>query len=126
MERDRSFGLAAQPSRDAEIVHGYAQELYVWDEPKPGPEPLRIEWGMVGHDSRKGFSYHEFSVPPPVMVRGDANRDGTVDVSDGISIVTYLFSGGTSDCPAQMDIDADGEVALCDAVLEFEYREIES
>jgi len=49
--------------------------------------------------------------------RGDANADGTVDVSDGIFTLGYLFLGArTPGCLDALDTDDSGAVDLSDAV----------
>ncbi|MEM7263003.1 MAG: hypothetical protein AAF488_13505 [Planctomycetota bacterium] len=53
----------------------------------------------------------------PLFVRGDANSDGTVDVSDGVFTLGFLFSGGdTPACLSSCDGNDDGGVDVSDAV----------
>jgi len=58
------------------------------------------------------------SGPPARFVRGDANVDGEMDISDAISILGYLFLGTPVDLPCQKSADVDDEssVNLTDAV----------
>ncbi len=52
-----------------------------------------------------------------VFKRGDANRDGGVDISDGIKILTFLFQGDQDfGCPDADDADDSGEVDVSDAI----------
>jgi len=54
------------------------------------------------------------SVP---FVRGDANSDGTVDIGDAISVLGFLFSGGTTPaCLDAADANDDGSVDIGDAI----------
>jgi hypothetical protein len=58
----------------------------------------------------------------PPYIRGDANSDGEVDISDGIHVLNYLFIGGPSPrCPAIADANASGSVDISDgiAILSF-------
>ncbi len=51
------------------------------------------------------------------FLRGDANRDGTVDIGDGVTVLDYLF-GPTdlSQCLVSADANDDGSVDIADAV----------
>ncbi|MBN1441465.1 MAG: lamin tail domain-containing protein [Planctomycetes bacterium] len=58
----------------------------------------------------------------PEFRRGDANTDGAVDLSDGVFILNYLFTGGrTPDCFDAADTDDNGTLELTDAVRIFSY-----
>jgi hypothetical protein len=49
--------------------------------------------------------------------RADANADGTADMSDAITILSYLFLGGQmNNCLDAADVNDDGTVDLSDAV----------
>ena len=56
------------------------------------------------------------------FLRGDANGDGAIDISDGITTLQYLFNCG-DDCPLVCDDAADyddnGVVEMADAILTF-------
>lgn len=59
---------------------------------------------------------------PARFVRGDANSDGNINLSDGVTPLLYLFSGG--DAPACMDAaDANdtGSIEIADAILVFNW-----
>jgi hypothetical protein len=52
------------------------------------------------------------------FVRGDANADGAVHVSDAVRILMYLFMGAPPPpCLDAADSNDDGEVAMTDAIL---------
>ncbi len=62
--------------------------------------------------------------PPsdPPFIRGDSNRDGSVDVSDGTFIQNWLQSGGAGPtCLDAADVNDDGAVDLGDSVFLFNY-----
>jgi hypothetical protein len=53
------------------------------------------------------------------FIRGDCNDDGALDISDGICILTWLFSGGPtpgSGCLPAADANSDDSADLSDAV----------
>ncbi|MCU0727914.1 MAG: DUF5123 domain-containing protein, partial [Planctomycetes bacterium] len=61
------------------------------------------------------------ALPPvsstPVFIRGDANRDASIDVSDAIFIVLYLFLGSVdTTCRDALDVDDLQAVEITDAV----------
>lgn len=58
------------------------------------------------------------------FVRGDCNSDGgLVNIADGISVLQYLFQGGTTpSCLDSCDLDDNGEISVGDAVWIFSYQ----
>ncbi|MBN1417275.1 MAG: hypothetical protein JXP34_00775 [Planctomycetes bacterium] len=50
------------------------------------------------------------------FVRGDANRDGAVDIGDAIEAIAHLFLGGALPCPDAADINDDGRLLLGDPI----------
>ena len=50
------------------------------------------------------------------FMRGDVNRDGRINTSDAVSILSYLFNSGHGlPCPDAADVDDDGTINLADA-----------
>ncbi|MCZ6793227.1 MAG: dockerin type I domain-containing protein [Planctomycetota bacterium] len=53
-----------------------------------------------------------------LLARGDVNQDDTLNVTDAVRILGFLFRGGEAPaCPAQADVDADGNVNLTDPIF---------
>jgi hypothetical protein len=50
------------------------------------------------------------------FIRGDVNIDLTVDISDPIQLLQYLFLGDDCPCIAAIDINYDGQVNIADPV----------
>ncbi len=51
------------------------------------------------------------------FIRGDANNDGAVQISDAISILSAQFSAGEFfDCPLAFDVNDDGSADIADAI----------
>jgi hypothetical protein len=51
------------------------------------------------------------------FVRGDANEDGRIDLSDAVFVLTYLFLGGRApECKDAADVDDRGSIEITDAV----------
>jgi hypothetical protein len=51
------------------------------------------------------------------FIRGDSNRDETVDLTDAVNILNLLFRGASaSSCPDAADADDNGAVEITDAI----------
>lgn len=59
-------------------------------------------------------------VPEPFL-RGDCNDDGNLDVSDGVTLLSFLFTGGTISCVATVDTNDDGDLNIADGVTLLTY-----
>ncbi len=56
-------------------------------------------------------------------LRCDANDDGERDISDPVSLLTWLFSGGPGPaCPPAVDCNSDGEEDVSDAVFDLGFQ----
>ncbi len=54
----------------------------------------------------------------PLFHRGDADNDGGINVTDGVFILNFLFSGGaTPSCRESADADDDGSINVTDGVF---------
>ncbi len=69
-----------------------------------------------------------FSPPMPIDVApdyivGDANFDGSINVSDAVAIINYVFVGGDPPVPEEAagDANCDGTVNVSDAVMIINY-----
>ncbi len=55
------------------------------------------------------------------FIRGDANGDGVLDLSDVVTVLVYLFAGSESSCIESLDINDDMRVDISDAVFLLGY-----
>jgi len=54
--------------------------------------------------------------------RGDSNADGTVDITDGVVLLSALFQGGTMpSCMDSSDTNDDGTMDIADPIFIFQY-----
>ena len=87
--------------------------LWAEDDPQPGDE------------SRVTHPGEEDDPPPPKpnpYVRGDSNSSGSVDLSDGVFTLSFLFrSDRAPGCMAAADSNGDGALDISDAVFVFLY-----
>ncbi|MCZ6794247.1 MAG: hypothetical protein O7J95_11610, partial [Planctomycetota bacterium] len=58
---------------------------------------------------------------PEAFIRGDANGDGVLDVSDPIKVLLVLFAGSSSDCPDSLDMDDSGTLNVTDPIRLLSY-----
>jgi serine protease AprX len=73
-------------------------------------------WGIVNTWAALHVS---FAAP---YVHGDANHDGTIDISDVVYLISYIFSGGPEPSPkAAGDSDCSGTIDISDAVYLISY-----
>ncbi len=73
-------------------------------------------WGIVNTWAALHVAYQ------PLYVRGDANGDSAVNVSDAVSLIAYIFSGGPAPSPLEAgDANCDGTIAVSDAVYLIAY-----
>jgi hypothetical protein len=62
------------------------------------------------------------SVEGPRFVRGDANSSGTIDLTDGVVTLNFLFTGGPDPlCADAADTDDNGALVISDAVVVFSF-----
>jgi hypothetical protein len=60
--------------------------------------------------------------PQPIYTLGDANGDATVDISDAVFLIAYIFSGGATPDPLLAgDANCDGTVDISDVVYLIAY-----
>lgn len=60
---------------------------------------------------------------PRQFQRGDCNQDSSFNIADAISILSFLFSGGTTpDCLDPCDSNDDGDLDISDAVAVLSYQ----
>ncbi len=56
----------------------------------------------------------------PLFVRGDTNSDGSINLTDGVIPLLYLFSGGAPpDCFDSADTNDTGNIEITDAIIVF-------
>lgn len=55
-------------------------------------------------------------------VRGELNDDGTIDLSDAVTLLIYLFSGGIApDPPERGDVNDSGQIDVADVIYLVQY-----
>jgi cytochrome c peroxidase len=93
----------------------------------PGTPPLNLPQGARANlvlflealtDERVRNSLPPFDHPTLArhFRRGDSNRDGSVDISDAIHCLQYLFDGAAAFCEDATDMNDDGQLNIADPV----------
>lgn len=60
------------------------------------------------------------TAPIPTFIRGDANSDGTFDLSDVINGLSYLFQSQSSTCLSALDSNDDETIDIADAIFSLD------
>jgi hypothetical protein len=90
----------------------------------PSLEPGIYSFSVRNPDGRRSQPLEVEVREVPAFIRGDANRDLRVDVSDAILILLHLFHGEPLSCGDAADVDDGESLALTDAIrtLDFLFR----
>ena len=81
------------------------------------PEPVDLRGILFLVTLMATFAVSWDSVSAQSMfIRGDADGDGTVTLSDAIANLDFQFAGGETDCLSALDFNDSGSVGLEDAV----------
>jgi dockerin type I repeat protein len=76
-----------------------------------------VAWHTPGADGWADQAARVFDFNAPDFMRGDANGDGEINLSDAISILGYLFLGYSDPShPDAADTNDDGSIDLADAI----------
>ena len=95
---------AGQPITNvASVLPGYSAEL------NPNPAQVDVDAGLL-----QGLL--AITAPTGLFIRGDANLDGELDLSDALTILGHLFQRKPLLCLAAADVDDGGELDLSDPV----------
>jgi len=80
----------------------------------------RLVLGTLGVEARSIYELRVLSPQP--FERGDPNEDRAVDLSDGLFVLNFLFSGGQRPgCLRSADVDDNGSIEVTDATSLFNY-----
>jgi hypothetical protein len=78
------------------------------------PDECDIASGMVSDGNENGIP--DACEPRPNFHRGDVNGDGTLDISDGLCTLAFLFDGGVEPlCLESGDANNDGKLDCSDS-----------
>jgi serine protease AprX len=128
---DASYGYSSGTSFSCPLTAGAA--AVIWGA-HPDWTNMQVRQAMMTTASRASNPDNSFGwgivntwaalhvVYAPPYVRGDADHNGAVSVSDVVYIIGYIFSGGVAPSPlAAADADCNGAVNIADAVYLIAY-----
>lgn len=82
----------------------------------------RYWWKVKANDLNGGSTWSSQLFTFRTMTLGDANNDGTVDISDVVYLINYIFVGGSAPNPLTAgDANCDSAVDISDAVYLIGY-----
>ena len=103
-------------------AEGRGRDLLIAQLPEGRHELRLVARDSDGNESEDIVSFFVGSGGDGRFDRGDANADGSYDISDGIYTLVYLFIGGVQlPCDDSADADDSGNVDITDAVRTFGY-----
>jgi len=86
-------------------------------ESGPSTTPIIIDCWLPAATADGNFDVIFYQPPVPEFRRGDCNTDGTFDIGDTISGLSFLFSGGLpSSCESTCDTNDDGVLDIGDPI----------
>ena len=78
---------------------------------------FKVEMTDASNPAMKDSAWFRITINSPEYVCGDANSDGTINSSDAVWVINYVFVGGPSADPlALMDADCNGKINLADII----------
>jgi hypothetical protein len=105
------------PQPEPPGLPGVLVSFSLLDATTGAPPPDGSEVFMTLQVSGPGGELMSLTPVSVTFVRGDANADGTPDMSDAVKILGFLFLGSTmNDCLDAADINDDGVVDISDPV----------
>lgn len=111
------------------FVPGLDYVVYAYDTTQDGVTTTNSCWRTRTHSPEEAAALGEpiatFPGEPacePTFRRADFNGDASVDISDGIAELTFLFVNGNSPgCEDAADSNDDGTLDIADAIYIFQY-----
>jgi hypothetical protein len=107
--------LSYEPVNPAAVSTSALRIVGCLGDHRPLPVVLTIDFASVTPQVEDGSITIE--APGPRFVRGDANSDARIDISDTVTVLGYLFQGeGPLTCQKSGDANDDGSLDLSDAI----------
>ena len=117
------LGLALAPAAWAQSDTDDQLDLIVQIEPFAHVVSLDDQDGAADCDDDDCVAAADCAAPgEPTFVRGDTNSDGSINLTDGVVPLLYLFSGGAAPvCLDAADTNDTGSVEITDAIIVFSW-----
>ncbi len=109
-------GFLNPPCLDRPQLKSDSESDFEGDPPYDEPDAENTGGGGLTYKDIGGDEYL------PSFVRADANADGQIDIGDPVSVLDYLFAGGSAfTCDDATDSNDDGTQDISDAIFTFAY-----
>jgi hypothetical protein len=88
-----------------------------------GSPPVQVLFVVKGFEVIPRTLPGWVTVGGPIFIRGDANADGSADISDAVTVLSWLFMGGKEPgCLEAADINRSGAVNIADPVYLLNFK----
>jgi len=123
--------LLASDTDESPVADTWQEHTLVYnsaDNPEQVGEPLEIRLVAVEYADGGGVDGYEVDFDEVVLtftsapqgksfVRGDANADGIINITDGIFVLNFLFLGGTTPpCEDAADSNGSNDINITDGI----------
>ncbi|MBI4586662.1 MAG: lamin tail domain-containing protein [Planctomycetes bacterium] len=112
--------FGSRPALSAAFDEAHPESITVTIPPlPPGLSSITVR----NADGRASKPYPFTIVLPsgPLFIRGDAGRNGAVNISDAVLIISHLFRGAPLSCLDAADVDDSEAIDLTDAILLLDF-----
>ncbi len=130
---DNSYGFSSGTSFSCPLTAGAAaivwsanptwtnmqvREAMMLTASDPSTPDNNYGWGIVNTWAALNHSFD----PPPTYVPGDADGNGSLNISDAVRLINYIFSSGLPPSPVEAgDCNCDTKISVSDPVYLINY-----
>ncbi len=116
--------LIVQERPEAEVAWSSVTRWRITVDLEPGANPLTVlafdaEGSLI--DAREITVTSAVEPPGPPFIRGDANADGRVNITDAVGVLNHIFRGMPAACESAADVNDDNTVNITDAITLLDF-----